>query len=131
MNSSGLGKNGECGGGGWTLIMKIDGSKVHVRSNDKNDIHRIDTFKCKANPIIFISNTREITVMLLLFGFKLFRSLDIGCDNVIYTRRIFTYLLGKMFRLLLIFELSSCGIARKGESILLFTYLMECTCIVF
>ena len=28
MDSGGLGENGECGGGGWTLVMKIDGSKV-------------------------------------------------------------------------------------------------------
>ena len=23
---------GECGGGGWTLVMKIDGNKVHMTS---------------------------------------------------------------------------------------------------
>lgn len=28
MVSDGTGENGECGGGGWTLIMKIDGSRV-------------------------------------------------------------------------------------------------------
>ncbi|XP_078349745.1 uncharacterized protein LOC144634603 [Oculina patagonica] len=33
MDSGGLGENGECGGGGWTLVMKIDGSKATFHYN--------------------------------------------------------------------------------------------------
>ena len=43
MDSVGLGENGECGGGGWTLVMKIDGSKV------KKHLHSV---KCAPDIII-------------------------------------------------------------------------------
>jgi len=32
MTSAGL---GACGGGGWTLVMKIDGTKVIIHNNNR------------------------------------------------------------------------------------------------
>ena len=37
MDNNGLGENGECEGGGWTLVMKTDGTKV--KSGDTSQLN--------------------------------------------------------------------------------------------
>ena len=47
MDNNGLGENGECEGGGWTLVMKTDGTKVN--SIETSQLHIIKSIRRHVN----------------------------------------------------------------------------------